>query len=136
MVDTVMAEDTVATNCTMSPGAATEVDMEVTNPVMLAGMEGTDVKSMEDTEVTNPGMVAGMADDTVATNCTMSPGAATEVDMEVTNPVMVAGMEVTDVISMEDTEVTNPGMVAGMADTEVTETVTADMGDTDTIRGR
>merc|ERR1719420_2798122 len=44
-------------------------------------------------------------------------------------------MEVTDVISMEDTEVTNPGMVAGMADTEVTETVTADMGDTDTIGG-
>lgn len=54
-----------------------------------------------------------MAEDTVATNCTMSPGAATEVDMEVTNP----------------------GTVAGMADTEVTETVTADMGDTDTIRG-
>jgi len=76
-----------------------------------------------------------MAEDTVATNCTMSPGAATEVDMEVTNPVMVAGMEVTDVRSMEDTEVTNPGTVAGMADTEVTETVTADMGDTDTIRG-
>merc|ERR1711962_1521085 len=50
MVDIVMGADTVDTNCTM--GAATVVDMEVTNPDMVAGMEVT--------EVTKPGMVADM----------------------------------------------------------------------------
>merc|ERR1719233_131491 len=50
MVDTVMGVDTVTTNCTM--GAATVVDMEVTNPVTVAGMEVT--------EVTKPDMGAGM----------------------------------------------------------------------------
>merc|ERR1719447_1185420 len=66
MVDIVMGVDTVDTNCTM--GADTEVDMEVTNPVTVAGMEVTEVTKpgmvavMEVTEVTKPGMVADMAD--------------------------------------------------------------------------
>ena len=59
MVDIVMGADTVDTNCTM--GAVTEVDMEVTNPVTVAGMEVTDDLNLEVTEVTKPVTVAGMA---------------------------------------------------------------------------
>merc|ERR1711962_653692 len=102
MGDIVMGGDTVDTNCTM--GAATVVDMEVTNPVTVAGMEVT--------EVTKPDMVAGM-----------------EVT-EVTKPGMVADMEVTDTIMADtgDTDTTR-GMVMdllmeaweAMAVTEVTE---------------